>query len=301
MPPASAEVAGQSAPERRTEAPPVERVQEIPRHPFQPAAGRARVVVLDPGHGGPEVGAAGGNGVAEKDVNLTIAVKLKDLLEGEGMRVVLTRDGDRRASTAPDAASSAQYSATRMDVQARVDIANAARADVFLSIHNNGSAVPAEGGTEVWWDGRRPFAAFNQALAQQVLASLVQAIRAAGYPVTNRGLKEDTHFRVRQGRSFPIFVLGPPRTGVTTTRATQMPAVLGETLFLTNPVEAQLLAREDVQFAIARGYRDGLLRYFRLIDDGALILPPDGLPPEVPNYYDIAPTPAPGGDQAAPR
>lgn len=270
--------------------------QPLPLHPFQPAAGRARVVALDPGHGGPEVGAAGA-GVAEKDVNLRIAVKLKDLLEREGLQVVLTRDGDSRAASPAPGGGPAGFSATRIDLQARIDLANAAGADVYLSIHNNGSTSPAEGGTEVWWDGRRPFAAFNRALATEMLGALLQAIRATGYPAASRGLKEDSNFRVFQGRAFPIFVLGPPRTGASTSRATLMPAVLGETLFLTNPAEAALLARDDVRAAIARGYRDGLLRYFRLIDEGALALPPGGLLPETPNYYDIVAPPPQGGGQ----
>lgn len=261
-------------------------------HPFLPAAGRARVVALDPGHGGEEVGAAGA-GVAEKDVNLRIARRLRDLLQQDGFQVVLTRDGDQRAVPPPGRAAESGR-ATRVDLQARIDIANQAGADVFISIHNNGSPNASDTGTEVWWDGRRPFAAYNQALAEQVLASLVGAIRGAGYPVLNRGLKEDSNFRVFQGRAFPIFVLGPPRTGVSTSRATLMPAVLGEALFLSNAAEAQQLARDDMQTAIARGYRDGLLRYFRLIDSGALTLPATGLPVEAPNYYDLTPPPGTG-------
>jgi N-acetylmuramoyl-L-alanine amidase len=249
------------------------------------------VIVLDPGHGGPEVGAAGA-GVAEKDVNLKIAFRLRALLEADGFKVLLTREGDYRAATPEYAGAGGTYPATRFDLQARIDMANAAGADVFISIHNNGSPAAEDSGTEVWWDGKRPWAAYNQALAEQVLGALVSAIRAAGHPTINRGLKEDSHFRVRNGRSFPIFVLGPPRTGATTTRATQMPAVLGETLFLSNPTEARLLGTDAMVNTIALGYREGLLRYFRLIDDGVLALPPGGLPPEQPNHYEQA---FPGG------
>lgn len=275
----AASIPAATAPPHASDASPV------PLHPFLPAPGRPRTVVLDPGHGGPEIGAAGA-GVLEKDINLRIARELRDLLERDGMRVVLTRDGDRRAA---EGAASPGYSATRIDLQARLDLANAAGADAFISIHNNGSPNPSDAGAEVWWDGRRPFAAYNQALAEQVRDALVGAIRATGYPVGNRGLKEDSQFRVFRGRAFPIFVLGPPRTGVTTSRAGLMPAVLGETLFLSNPVEAPQLTRESVLSAIARGYQEGLRRYFRLIDDGLLALPPAGLPPDVPNRYDVTP------------
>ncbi|MFN8558345.1 MAG: N-acetylmuramoyl-L-alanine amidase [Dehalococcoidia bacterium] len=244
-------------------------------HPFRPAEGRSRVVALDPGHGGDEVGAAGA-GVAEKDVNLRIARKLRDLLEREGYTVLLARDGDRRATPPPDAPRDTSGRPTRADLQARIDIANLAGADVYLSIHNNGSPNPGDSGTETWWDGRRPWAAYNRALAEHVQGALVAAIRATGYPVIDRGLKEDSQFRIFQGRAFPIFVLGPPRAGASTSRAVQMPAVLGESLFLSNAVEAQWLARDNVQDAIARGYRDALVRYFRLIDEGRLAPPPGG-------------------------
>jgi N-acetylmuramoyl-L-alanine amidase len=297
--PATAETAGTTAEESPGGAATTGDTASLPLHPFLPSGGRARVVVLDPGHGGPEVGAAGA-GLAEKDVNLRIARTLKAMLEEDGMVVVLTREGDGRASfPVPDADLRQPTTPTRMDLQARIDIANAARADVFISIHNNGSPDPGQSGTEVWWDGRRPWAAYNRALAEQVLGALVAAIRGAGYPVVNRGLQEDSNFRVRGGRSFPIFVLGPPRAGAVTTRATRMPAVLGETLFLSNPADAQQLTRDEMLTAIARGYREGLRRYFRLIDEGALALPPEGLPPEMPNFFATPPTFGPETGQGA--
>lgn len=292
-PPAAAEPAAAAPPAAGQASQPAaaEPPSTLPLHPFLPANGRPRVVALDPGHGGPEVGAAGA-GVAEKDVNLRIALKLKALLERDGMIVVLTRDGDRRAVPPPGFEPPPDWRDTRKDLQARIDIANLAGADAFISIHNNGSTNPNERGTEVWWDGRRPFAAYNRALAELVLEELLRHIRAAGYPTVNRGLKEDSHFRIWQGRAFPIFVLGPPRTGAVTTRATNMPAVLGESLFLSNPGEAVQLTREEILDAIARGYHAAITRYFRLIDEGTLALPPEGLPPETPNHYELpGPTP----------
>lgn len=285
--PAAAETALEPVVTRQErQPPPAAMASSPPLHPFLPANGRPRVVALDPGHGGSEVGAAGA-GLAEKDVNLRIALKLKALLEGDGMRVVLTRDGDRRAVPPPGFEPPPDWRDTRKDLQARIDIANLAGADVFISIHNNGSPNPNERGTEVWWDGRRPFAAYNRALAELVLEELLRHIRAAGYPTVNRGLKEDSSFRIWQGRAFPIFVLGPPRTGAVTTRAGNMPAVLGESLFLSNPTEALQLTREEMLDAIARGYHAAITRYFRLIDEGTLALPPEGLPPETPTHYDI--------------
>ena len=218
-------------------------------------------------------------------MNLKIALKLRDLLAGDGLQVVLTRDADRRAINPLPLGPGQREGSTTADLQARIDIANQAQADVFISIHNNGSSDSGQSGTEVWYDARRPFSAFNRALAEQMLVSLVGAIRGVGHPVVNRGLKEDSYFRVHNGIAYTILVLGPPRSGAVNTRATQMPAILGETLFLSNPGEAALLARDDVRNAIAGGYREGLLRYFKMIDDGVLAAPGAGWPAEAAVSY----------------
>ena len=231
--------------------------------------GKVKTVAIDPGHGGSEVGAAqtlpNGTIIREKEVNLKIALRLRDLLLANGYRVVLTRETDGPASGL-SAEPPVGYSRTRADLQARVDIANNAHADLFISIHNNGSADPQQSGTEVWYCKDRPFADANFVLAQLVLESLVSEIRATGYNVRNRGMKEDANFRIWQGRSYHLFVLGPPRTEPMITRAAQMPGILVETLFISNPTEAALLAREEVLDAIARGYYQGIVAYFEQLE-----------------------------------
>ena len=91
-------------------------------------------------------------------------------------------------------------------------------------------------------------------------------LHAPGYASPSRGLKNGSQFRVWRGRVHPLFVLGKARTGRRQTRATQMPGILGESLFLSNRYEASLLAEERYQDAIARGYREGILRYFTFVD-----------------------------------
>ncbi|GEM_PF-972754 len=239
---------------------------------FGPKNGR-RTVVLDPGNGGPEVGSAygsqdGGSYISEKNANLEIAKRVKYLLEGAGYRVILTRESDTRAYTVPDSQANAAFSGTRADLQGRVDIANAAEADIFVSIHNNGSSDGAQRGTEVWYSSDRPFADQSLKLAKEVLDSLVIQLRGAGYSTTNRGIKDGAHFRVFQGQSFPLFVLGRPRMAPRPTRATNMPGVLGETLFLSNASEGALLRNGAILDAIAMGYKDGIARYFAWVDGG---------------------------------
>ncbi len=239
--------------------------QELARRGFVRVAGK-RVVALDPGHGGPEVGAANGS-QAEKSINLAIAQHLKTLLEEDGYLVVLTREDEGRAFTFPENPAGTSRGSTRGDLQARIDIANAAKADIFVSIHNNGSSNTEEAGTEVWFAPDRPFGEQSSVLAEEVLDGIITELSAAGYASPNRGLKNGSRFRVFRNRVFPLFVLGKPREAPRATRATEMPGILGESLFLSNPYEASLLAQDKIRLAIASGYQRGINRYFELLEE----------------------------------
>ncbi|MBW1696444.1 MAG: N-acetylmuramoyl-L-alanine amidase [Deltaproteobacteria bacterium] len=94
-------------------------------------------IVIDPGHGGIFTGAVGPGGLTEKEVNLRVALILRDLLQGYGATVVLTREKDE------DLLAEGAESSLRADLAARVDTANVHQdADVFLSIHHNSLGVP---------------------------------------------------------------------------------------------------------------------------------------------------------------
>jgi N-acetylmuramoyl-L-alanine amidase len=114
-------------------------------------------VVLDPGHGcmsstgSFDVGAVGSSGTKESSVNLSIALKVKALLEADGARVVMTRSDDT--------------SRDNPDLTRRAQIANSSGADLFLSIHQNATdAGPSIGGTEIsyWSDQSKVFATLVQ-------------------------------------------------------------------------------------------------------------------------------------------
>jgi N-acetylmuramoyl-L-alanine amidase len=91
---------------------------------------RGKRIVIDPGHGGFFPGTMGVNGLTEKEVNLGVALVLRDLLTAGGAQVTLTRETDRDFLTAAD-------SSLRSDLAARVAIANAAAPDLFVSVHHN--------------------------------------------------------------------------------------------------------------------------------------------------------------------
>ena len=225
-----------------------------------------RTVAVDPGHGGAEVGAVfaeGGQSLVEKDVNLSIALRLKVLLENAGYRVVLTRDSDRSANDPPMDITGDGRVNSRDDLQARVDIANESRADVFISLHNNGSNSPDESGTEVWYCKERTFGDKNFVLAGELQSAILANLQSVGYTSLDRGIKEDSNFRIYRGQPYNIFVLGAPRPP-SHLRATEMPGALVESLFVSNPVEASLLQRDDVLDAIAAGCFEGIERYLAI-------------------------------------
>jgi N-acetylmuramoyl-L-alanine amidase len=242
-----------------------------------------RTLVIDPGHGGPgDPGAARGE-VVEKHSNLDMARRVRALLEPEGVRVVFTREEDGPPLGFPDPAP-AGYSAARLDVQARVDTANAADAQLFLAIHSNGSSNAGERGVEVWYDGLRPFADRNELFASLLLANVLEELNAAGYPGGDRGIKDDRCWRVRQDRCFQIFVIGPeretkredvlrrggdpaalgfePGQDVIMGRATAMPGALVELLFISNDFDNEWLRTEIAREAMARGLVRAVLAYF---------------------------------------
>ena len=98
---------------------------------------QGRTIVLDPGHGGRYSGAVGKKGLTEKEVNLSVAKVLRDLLVSYGATVVMTRDED--ADLLPEGAEGP----VRADLRSRVDSADAAPDAVcFLSIHHNDLGVP---------------------------------------------------------------------------------------------------------------------------------------------------------------
>lgn len=259
-------------------------VQPVPRDPPRITAlprvsGSAPTVVIDPGHGAGEVGAAA-SGVVEKTSNLEMAFRVEALLQAQGVRVLLTRRADERAYVGPQDGG---FNSTRRDLQVRIDLANDAAADLFVSIHSNGSNSAADSGIETYYNSQRPFADLNRTLAATLQAAVMGEVTAAGYPAYDRGPKDDACLRAFQGRCFPLFVLGPPR--VTTrdevirrggdpntfgfapgqdevgTRATLMPGALVELLFVSNPSDNALLRTEDARAALARGVARGILEF----------------------------------------
>ena len=211
----------------------------VRRDPVGPA--EIRTIAIDPGHGGSNRGATGRGGVTEKDVALSVALALRDLLERQhGFRVVLTRERDRD-----------------VPLDSRVAVANTARADVLISIHVNASPSPEASGSLVYHltpqaSGRPPagsgvhFVPWNSAQAPFVPASrsLAEAIAAE---------LEALDIRVRGTADAPVRVL----------RGAEMAAVHVELGFVTSTNDLARLREPTFPDRAARALAAGILRYQR--------------------------------------
>jgi N-acetylmuramoyl-L-alanine amidase len=217
-------------------------------------------VAIDPGHGGNESGSTqilgDGSRILEKDVNLKVALLVEEELRRLGYKVVMTRRTDINVHGGRDTTGDGRVS-VQDDLQARVDIANQSRANIFVSIHHNGHRDGNVRGTEVYYCKDRPFSANSIRLAKLTQESLVGAMAAVGYKTQDRGVKDGSS-ALGQGRHY--FLLGPK--GRLIVRPSEMPSIIGEGLFVSNASEANLLRQPTFLSAIAKGYVTAINRYF---------------------------------------
>jgi N-acetylmuramoyl-L-alanine amidase len=240
----------------------------------QPAAGGLRTVVIDPGHGGNETGVKGASGALEKDITLSLARRLKTLLESRlGIRVLLTRDGDQSVT-----------------LDDRAALANNSMADLFVSLQLNASVRLEPSGAQIYCfseelsgDQARRAAASRQTLPtlgggsrtiEMIPWEIAQLRHLGESALLARALEEQFRGRVRLSarpvQEAPLRVLA----GV------NMPAVLVEVGFLTNLDEEKQLLSETYQNTVAQAILDGVLRFRERADqakgqEGALPPMPD--------------------------
>lgn len=189
-------------------------------------------IILDAGHGGEDSGAVGVDGVLEKDLNLSLTMRLRDLLVFEGWNVILTRADDRLLYD-PDL----PLSHKEQDLRTRLDYSKRYPDAIFISIHMN--KYPAESckGLQVYYS---PNHASSQTLAER-LQSHVKTYLSA-----------DNHRQCKAAGS-SIFILN----------RIQIPAVLVECGFISNREEAALLADDTYQKKLAAILAAGIYSEFR--------------------------------------
>ena len=186
-------------------------------------------ICIDAGHGGGDSGAIGPTGVTEKSVTLRVALQLRDLLEEEGAEVIMTRSTDRAVSHKGDKASAIE------ELQARCDVANKAKVDIFISIHADSFTNPAARGSTGYYYSKTEGNSAKR---------LADAIR--------RGVCEQLRTPSRGTQPCNFYVV----------RHTDMAATLVELAFISNAEEEKLLDSDEGIERAAQGIFDGIEDYF---------------------------------------
>lgn len=201
---------------------------------YSPLAGKT--IVIDPGHGGIDGGTYHKDGTLEKHINLSVAIKLKRVLERSGAKVVMTRTKDESL----DYKNNKSKSRHKRDLIARVDIINEVNPDVFLSLHVNAERnSPATRGPMVFYyrtseESRR--------LAELIQARLEEVYKSAGQEVRKR----------KPYANSSLFLLCNAKT----------PGVIIEMGFMTNATDRKLLQNAEFQNKIASAIELALREYF---------------------------------------
>jgi N-acetylmuramoyl-L-alanine amidase len=225
---------------------------------------RFDAVVVDAGHGGDDQGARGPKGLLEKDLVLDVARRLAAKLREGGVRVVLTRDVDRFVG-----------------LEERTRVANDARADLFVSIHANGSEARAARGIETYFvsleasdeAARRVALAENQALGSATPAAIPGADPLSailGDMIATEHLVESQEFaRLALGEllaSDGAVSRGIKQAPFVVLMGVQMPAALVEIGFITNAREEHALAGTAERERIAAGLAEAVRAFGRRFD-----------------------------------
>ncbi|MGN1044236.1 MAG: N-acetylmuramoyl-L-alanine amidase CwlD [Acutalibacteraceae bacterium] len=192
-------------------------------------------IILDPGHGGEDGGAVGVDGIVEKDINLSISLKLKDFLQAAGYKVIMTRETD---TAIYDDDSKTLREKKRSDLYNRAEIIkdNSQEKAVFVSIHQNKFPNSKYFGSQIFYSKNH---AGSQNLASGIKDSLVGLIQ----PENTREIKPADK---------KIFLL----------HNAQIPAVIVECGFLSNQEEADKLTKPEYQTQLAFSIYCGISNYF---------------------------------------
>ena len=181
-------------------------------------------IIIDPGHGGFDAGATGYEGMIEKDINLSISLKLRDLLQANGFTVHMTRETDE-----------ATAGKKKEDMYARLETMSDYPHSLYISVHQNQYPQSQYHGAQIFYSKNLPE---SKELAQNLQQAFVQLLQ----PENTREIKPGEK---------NLFLLY---------KAT-VPAVIVECGFLSNPTEAQQLASSEYQDKVAFTIFTGILQY----------------------------------------
>jgi N-acetylmuramoyl-L-alanine amidase len=209
-------------------------------------------VVLDPGHGGEEIGAVGPRGLKEKDLNLVVAAHAAKALQAKGVSVLLTRRADYR-----------------MTLASRGLVVEAIRPKVFVSVHHNAGAStpsPVGPGTEVYHQAA-------SAESKRLSGLIYEDVK--GYLSQQKGVAWVA--AQHPGVVARVGSTGDDYYGVLR-RSKGTPAALVEGAYISNRSEETLLQRKDAQKAEGEAVARGVVRYLQSEAPGSGFLPPFSSP-----------------------
>lgn len=216
-----------------------------------------RTVVVDPGHGGNNNGALGFNGIYEKKIVLDIAVKIKEKLAAQtDSTAELTRVADESVA-----------------LERRIAFANELQADLFISLHCNSSFSQKPKGIETYVLSEKALAEESAKLSRQVVTPRGLYASAAD-PAAAAVVKEMLQFAAHRdamgfanevqqhlSRSTRAIDRGVKELPIIILRGAEMPGVVIEVGFISNPVEARNLSKSKYQNLVAQAIVNAIIRY----------------------------------------
>ena len=187
-----------------------------------------KVILIDPGHGGKDPGKVGVNGAKEKDINLAIALTLRDLMEKEGYEVVMTREIDCGLYEETDT------NKKNADMRNRVKLIEEVKPILAVSIHQNSFSQESSHGAQVFY-----YETSTEGLKfAKVMQQIIKDYIADG---NHRVEKANTAYYMLKKSTCPLIII--------------------ECGFLSNYKEAELLITQDYQMKMAEAIRNGILKY----------------------------------------
>ena len=190
-----------------------------------------KIILIDPGHGGIDGGAKSQSGTIEKDINLQIALKLRDNLEEKGYKVCMTRESDEGLYQEGKTVKEKK----REDLKKRVSLKTETNCDIFVSIHLN--KIPQE---QYW--GWQCFYRQNDEKSTKLAKCLQQNLNEAIDRENKRvAMKIDNVYIIKH---------------------VEIPISIVECGFLSNKKEEQLLLTDEYQNKLAWGIYNGIVDYF---------------------------------------
>lgn len=192
-----------------------------------------KVILIDPGHGGIDGGACSSDGVCEKNINLSIALKLDELLKKDGYKIVLTRYEDEGLYTEGKSVRDKKIE----DLNKRVAMKKDMECDLFISIHLNKFPQADCKGAQVWYSRHEDSMEFANLVQENLKTDLDPSNKRKAKPA-------ETHYKVLRAND-------------------NMPGVIVECGFLSNQEEARKLSTDEYQTKIAESLYKSISMYFK--------------------------------------